>query len=363
MRYVPSSPLTPPRGKDPVFEFASPSVALLDHQDIDAVLGEARRRMERTEYVPVNTLSIDDDGVLDNGMLFSEDGFGRFMRVAGIPKGFIERLCRTGARRTAMDAVRHAMRSADDDVFLTSMDAVVEGAGSDEYARISNVDAAEMLIEAAQQKSGGLGALSIARAAFTGTRMHLSVTAEAPEGLHIPGDKIRAGVELSNGDDGSAYTDVAGFLYRLICANGAVARVNYGEDSHGRVRGAGRKAVEDLAERVDGAVGASLTLLGKVLPAVQVNLDRAAAHDLFLRGVEKFGKGFSEDVSRMAAAEAVKWKRDQVTAYDWWNAVTDRAKIAPSFTRRRSIEAYSAEVLEWAARRYNRMLSKVGADN
>lgn len=345
------------------FEFSQASVAVLDRQPVEAVLAEAKRRTEKTEVIPVNQLSIGDDGILDNGMAFTEDGFSRFCRVVGAPKGFIERLCLSGARTTAMDALRHTMRTADDDMFLSSMDAVVEGAGSDEYARISNIDAAEMLLDAAREKSGGLGALSVARAAFTGTRMHLSVTAEAPADLQIPGDKIRAGVEMSNGDDGSAFTDVEGFLFRLICANGAIAKMSYGEETGGRVRGSGRKARTDLANRVEMAMGSSLTLLGKVLPSVQINLDRTGSHDLYLRGVEKFGRTFAEDVSHMADGEAAKWKREIPTAYDWWNAVTDRAKQAPSFTRRRSIETYSADVLDWADRRYQKLLAKAGTDN
>ncbi len=345
----------------PLFEYATPSVAVLDRQPIDAVLAEARRRTDNAEVIPVNRLSISDDGVLDNGMAFTEDGFSRFAKVIGVPKGFVDRMCRTGGRRTIMDAVRHTMASADDDVFVTAMDAVVEGAGSDEHARISNIDAAELLLEAAREKSGQLGELRVARAAFSGTRMHLSVTAEAPDHLQIPGDKIRAGVEMNNGSDGSYYTDLEGFLYRLICANGAIAKVNYGEGRE-RVRGSGRKALTDLADRVEGAIGSSLTLLAKVLPSVQINLDRTAGHDLFLRGMEKFGRSFAEDVSKMADVEAGKWKRQDPTAYDWWNAVTARAKQAPSFTRRRAIEMYSADVLDWADRRYQKLLLKAKAD-
>ncbi|OPZ66031.1 MAG: hypothetical protein BWY85_00198 [Firmicutes bacterium ADurb.Bin506] len=353
----------PTRADEEAFEFSTPSVAVLDRQPVEVVLNEAKRRTEAVELIPVNRLTIRDDGTLDNGMAFTEDGFGRFCRVVGTPKGFIERLCLSGARTTAMDAVRHMMRNADDDVFVTAMDAVVEGAGSDEYARISNIEAAEMLLEAAREKSGGLGELRVARAAFTGTRMHLSVTADAPSELQIPGDRIRAGVEMSNGDDGSAYTDVEGFLFRLICSNGAIARMSYGDEAGGRVRGTGRKARNDLADRVEMAIGSSMTLLGKVLPSVQINLDRSASHDLYLRGVEKFGKQFAEDVSKMADVEAGKWKRDVPTAYDWWNAVTARAKAAPSFTRRRSMEAYSADVLDWADRRYRKALAKAGSDN
>lgn len=335
----------------PTFELTAASVAVLDGKTVNEVITAARDRSDRTEYVPFNQVVFGNDGKLDNGMMLSDTGLTRLCSITKISRRVVNTLVQSDGRDIAADALRCLMRNRAEDSFAV-IDGVVEGVISKEYARISNGQAVEVLSESLMRSEKALEDLRVVRARFEGTHLRLSVVGEIARELAVKGDPVNAGIELLNGEDGSMSADVEGFLYRLICSNGAIARAPGGE--RGSVIHRGKDPVKRLIPLIDDAVEASVTMMGRLVPATQVILDRTNLHDQHLRTVERFGNGFANDVNAKAAEEHAKSGRANLTAYDYWNGITFQAHSAASLSRARSIEEFGSSILEWAGKRFRR---------
>lgn len=333
------------------FDFHAPAVSVLDGRPVADLLDVVKKRSENIELIPLNRVSFETDGTLDNGMGFSEEGFNRTLKLVGLPRRVVDRLMETDGRDIAVSAVRHMMRATESNLVLTTLNGVVEGAIDNAQPPIDSHDALSRLSAAIDRASLPIDKLRVARARLVGLSTDVSLVSEAPRELVLPGDMIRAGVELSHNEGGLIDGRVAGFLYRLVCSNGAVARL--GEDSGSFGHGDG--ADEALQKQIENAVNASIELLRKVHPASKVSLDNANRHYHFLRMAEKFGKENANRALAHADAEASRYKRPTATAYDLWNGVTDTAKGAASPTRRWAMESYSADILDWGASRFERV--------
>lgn len=337
--------------EDETFAFNKPDTLTLDARPVGELVHTAKLRSEKIEYVNLNAVRFESDGTLDNGMGFSEDGFNRMLKTIALPRRVVDNLMQTNGRRIAVEAIGHLMREAAPEMELATMDGVVEGCVDADNRPLAGHDALARLMEAVENASLPIDKLRVARARFNGLHLDVSLVSEAPSGLQIPGDAIRAGVELSHNEGGGVDGRVAGFLFRLICSNGAIAKM--GEESGSIGRGMG--ADDLMRRRIEEAVNASVNLLGKVIPASRVEVDKAAGHHHFLRMSERFGAQQANRALEHAAAEATRWKRPFTSAYDVWNGITDAAKIAPSPTRRWAMESYSAEILDWGAQRFARL--------
>lgn len=337
--------------EEDTFSFNRPDTLTLDAKPVGELLHTAKLRSEKVEDVPIQSVRFESNGTLDNGMGFSEEGFNRVLKTVGLPRRVVDNLMQTGGRRIAVEAIGHMMRESPAELHLTTMDGVVEGCVDVTNRPIAGHDALTRLMEAVENASLPIEALRVARARFVGLHLDVSLVSDAPDRLQLPGDAIRAGVELSHSEGGGIDGRVAGFLFRLICTNGAIAKM--GEEGGSLTRGSG--ADEQLRKRIEEAVDASMNLLGKVIPASQVEIDKASAHHHFLKMSERFGATHANRALEHAAHEASRWKRPFTSAYDVWNGVTDAAKSAPSPTRRWAMESYSAEVLDWGAQRFARL--------
>jgi hypothetical protein len=147
---------------------------------------------------------------------FTPHARGQLLATAGIPLAFADHLADLGMRDLLQtNLVRLLADQAAEGMLIREVKGTVKGVLSPSYKCIDSSPTFEAFAEASM-KTG----LVPYRAEVTETRAFMSFL--RPEIVEItPGEHVAFGVDLRNSDYGNGALNLALFMWRLLCANGA----------------------------------------------------------------------------------------------------------------------------------------------
>lgn len=326
------------------FEFADAATQHFDSPS--AFVAALRKQREGYTIAPATGVSgIGVDGYLEgqsDGLRATREAASHLCSIVGVPPAFLFTLARRN-EALAQEVLRDAVGALDKQDLCMLVDTHtgrVDGFTTKPYVSVSNAEAMDMAMSAAQEGTltGGWVSGTMARATL--------VTADAHDVRRTQskvGDIMRAGFEITNdiGIDGA--TAITDYVHRLRCGNGMlstetkgcarIAHVATGEGTQHRVAAAIVKASSRSVQMVD--------------------LSRSAAQLFFdvplLRYAQSFvsnpANGGSTTLLKSAATTATREAINdgrapgEICLWDFVNGVTEAAKSAPSLARRRALES------------------------
>lgn len=288
--------------------------------------------------------AIDCDGkVLGTDWHLSQAAFSDLCHWTGIPVSFIKVLAKVDEPQ-ALDVVQTMLRSAfrpgvAKDLVIDTRYNRIEGiVGTDTYSPISNSDALEYALSASND-------LTLSNGWMSGPNMRATVVSGKREEAKV-GDVVRFGVNLENALHGDRSLKVAEYMERLSCTNGAISR-DRGREVHIIHRG-------DVQFETQKAVVAAAYRSEQILPLIQ----RAATHLMGVEEIIQFGtftkdtkNGGSETLWPKVVTQAKQEARDdgrkeeEVTLWNFVNAITQAAHDTTSLARRGELEAMGYKAL------------------
>lgn len=217
----------------------------------------------------------------------------------------------------------------------------VEGiVGKESYTPISNFDVFDFTLTAAQ-------GLEMSNGWLSGPNMRLTALQKGTPPIEPqPGDVVNVGISAENAIHGDASVLIMDYLERLVCTNGMLAR-----DNHHMERIIHRGDVEYHTQKAVVTSAARAELLAPALTAAAKHfLDDKAIDSLraYLRNPRNGGNdSLDANVTRKAVKEAVSEGRpsEEVTLWNFTNAITEAANEAPSLQRRNELEAMGYRTL------------------
>ncbi len=247
---------------------------------------------------------------------------GEPYRIAGTELGRLARLARGRLWRA----------EESDDLVLRTWGDLVVGVVSAAYVPVDHLD----LVDALEQ---GLGRGPFVLQAWEGTwhRLRLVLIDPARRAEARVGDVSHGGLEITNSETGFGALRVAGFLYRLVCKNGAVFSFPFerAKELHRRERR--EELVARFREMVTRAGDHLQARLGALRQMAELRATPALRRRLRARLSATLTPGSIDALFATLPRRA--------TAYDLYNAVTFRAQRR-TFLCRRELEEVGGELVE-----------------
>ena len=211
-----------------------------------------RQRHAKKDYLATETAlqahAAPDDGgirtvVLDIGQVgehtLTPHAHGQIGAHLGIPKRYYSRMLQEAPDLLCANLNHWLQQHQDSQRLVRTLDGSVRGFLSNAYRPLDHFEFAE----AALQEMQAIGDVQVESSAITDTRMHIKAVSTRMQGDVRPGDIVRWGIALSNSEVGAGKLRIDPLVYRLVCANGAVARERVGTYTRRHV---GSRVIRDL---------------------------------------------------------------------------------------------------------------------
>jgi len=287
---------------------------------------------------------IDIDGRIVGGDLkLSRAAFSDLCQFTGIPHKFINQLACIDPQQ-ALDVVETMVGSvfqagSNKTLMVDTRYNRVEGiVGAETYSPLSNRQAVDYLLSA-------VPGLSLASGWLCGPSMRAAaLTKERP--LEVQkGDIVHVGVSIENAIHGDRSAKIRDYVERLVCTNGMTAMKdgNFEAIIHrGDVDFLVAQAIVRAATTAEDIVLRAGIAVDKFMFANDIRAMRT-----FLRDSPGGSQAIETAAVKGAQEEAEKEGRspEELTVWNWVNAVTEQAHGAPSLKRRMDIEGLGHSVL------------------
>jgi hypothetical protein len=332
-------------GKDTKgFQLTSPQI--VHYRVVDGFRESIHKQREDT--IQVDALHLKRIGL--NGELVGTDwrlhnaAFGDLCNFCNCPSGFVKRLSRIDealaldVMNTLIETVFHS--GPEKSLVIDGTSGAVFGiVGTKTYTPITNEDTFDWAMSA------------LPDAAFTngwmeGPKMRFTLTKGEKPIEPKKGDIIKAGISVENAINGDASCLVNDYLERLVCTNGMVhheakgaSAIRHQGDAEFKVQ----KAVCAASQRVD-------TIAPLLAKAADLFLDAPSIEEIrrFIADSKNGGNVHMDvKVAKGAMRQAQQEGRpeEEVTLYNFVNAVTELAHEATNIERKVSIESLGYKVL------------------
>jgi Domain of unknown function (DUF932) len=306
-----------------------------------------KAQRDATAIIPADELkAINIKGeVQDTDWRLSPAAFSDLCHFSNIPVSFIKRLA-VCAEQTALDVVRDMTkavfhRGVQKKLIINTESKRIEGiVGEDGYEYLSNADALDFLLSASPE-------LSLSNGWLSGPSMRATVINRQRPLEPKKGDYVHYGCDLENAVNGNRSLVVSEYVERLVCTNGAVAR-----QGTAHIAIPHRDNVVDLAQKAVIRLSRSADQIFPLMQQATQHVMRAKEIDRvreFLRSPRNGGSdAFDNRMVKAAIAEAAGENReaDEITLWNWHNAVTAEAKHASSLPRQVQLEATGYQMLQ-----------------
>lgn len=338
----------------------------LEQPTPDTVVEALTKKAQRQTAYRLCEVTLDDNFEVcwsNDPMRFSTASIRRLCETIGIPFALLREESKRGTRcqRRILELVNDRIGSMDEGYTVVVDGSTIEGILSPKYKRLPNVDAASFVFDRLD-----MSAHLISRFRMEETRMAVDITSRRndilPEqkALLQVGDPIRFGVSLFNSEDAEAAVDMAAFLERLRCLNGATTMDgNFGKSS---VRHVGRHFFERFSTLLDYTQKSAATAFSNMLPmrATAISGEESSALHDFVAGslgermAVRVLADAAENANELAGAVSSTSKSDPLTThagnlispYNVWNGITFQGHDAQSIDKRRKIEAFGGAFLK-----------------
>ena len=191
-------------------------------RDLGEVLTELKRQQaEKRDYIsPSSSLSLSPDGrTLNMGenAFSTTDLFHRQMAASlSIPTKYYDLMQREKPDLLA-ENVNAWMSSRDQSYMVRSLSGVARALLSDRYRRIDNMEVASAVLPL----FAGMEGIEVMSAEVTESRLYLKIVNHRLE-MACVGDRVQAGVVISNSEVGLGAVSVQPLIYTLACTNGMI---------------------------------------------------------------------------------------------------------------------------------------------
>ena len=191
-------------------------------RDLGEVLTELKRQQaEKRDYIsPSSSLSLSPDGrTLNMGenAFSTTDLFHRQMAASlSIPTKYYDLMQREKPDLLA-ENVNAWMSSRDQSYMVRSLSGVARALLSDRYRRIDNMEVASAVLPL----FAGMDGIEVMSAEVTESRLYLKIVNHRLE-MACVGDRVQAGVVISNSEVGLGAVSVQPLIYTLACTNGMI---------------------------------------------------------------------------------------------------------------------------------------------
>ena len=191
-------------------------------RDLGEVLTELKRQQaEKRDYIsPSSSLTLSPDGrTLNMGenAFSTTDLFHRQMAASlSIPTKYYDLMQREKPDLLA-ENVNAWMSSRDQSYMVRSLSGVARALLSDRYRRIDNMEVASAVLPL----FAGIDGIEVMSAEVTESRLYLKIVNHRLE-MACVGDRVQAGVVISNSEVGLGAVSVQPLIYTLACTNGMI---------------------------------------------------------------------------------------------------------------------------------------------
>ncbi|HUK07324.1 MAG TPA: hypothetical protein VLX09_05600, partial [Stellaceae bacterium] len=275
----------------------------------------------------------------------------------GIPTKYVRRM-QTEAPALLAANVNHWFRERHETRMVRTLDGKARAFLSNRYARIDNLDVAEVALPVLGNVSG----LRVVSCEVTEHRLYIkAVTDRVRREItsRRVGDIVEAGVMISNSEVGLGSVLVTPFAYFLACTNGAVREGGKRWNHIGRHAAEQddiyalltdeTKAADDkaLLLKVRDTIGAALdeTLFDRWVGKVQGTTDNRIEGDV-TKAIEVLGNRLSLTNSEQSSVLRYLVEGGDLSQYGLMNAVTRTAEDAQSYDRATELEAAGAAIVD-----------------
>lgn len=293
----------------------------LDNPSVEDVRNFVHKVYSGVEYIPVEKgLEFGTDGRINGEYRFTANGLDSFLRYYGLNAGTIKQLWNADPEHCAQ-VLNTLMKEAEktEKAQLVTNRGVIEGMVSKSYGVIETPEVFDEFIKTNPN-------IDFVFAKFNGLNSRFVALPENPVVIEPkPGDSVKLGIDWHNGMAGRAAFDFNLMLLRMACSNGCVL----GDIAAGtKVRHIGGNAAERAIE--------GIAMQNAPVDEIQHGLKRATENHL---GENRMGfltrklrdyttKRFSTSVVEEYDHPSLPDHYAGETQYDYWNAVTHKAKEA-----------------------------------
>jgi hypothetical protein len=158
-------------------------------------------------------LAIPDQGVYD----ITPHTHNQIANRLKIPTRYYQRLLEE-APDLLQDNVRHWFAANTEPRMIRTLDQQARAYLSNKYKRVDNEDVAQAVLPVISANQDAV----VLSSAVTDQKMYLKVLFPKMEAEIKPGDTVRMGVSIANGEIGNGSTSLQAFFYRDFCTNGCV---------------------------------------------------------------------------------------------------------------------------------------------
>lgn len=196
-----------------------------------------------------NSLAVGDKGVFK----LTDYAHGQIATWAEIPQRYYNKM-RDEAQELLQRNVNHWLSKFDGNRMIRTLDGTARAFLSDRYHRIDNEQIADAVLPVLLEECGHGAVVSCS---VTDAKLYIQALFPRLEGEVNPGDPVRGGVIISNGEIGNGALDIRPMVYRLVCTNGLVAG-KIADDARLRRNHVGRRigAGEDYSLYADDTLAA-----------------------------------------------------------------------------------------------------------
>lgn len=305
------------------------------------------------------------DGINDDGSAFGINDIAheQIGTRLGIPKKYYERM-RNEAGTLLKRNVDHWFQNDAEKRMFRTLDGNVRAVVSDRYRRLDNLD----LLLAITPELLKVDGLQFFVTSLTEERMFIRATLPRLTGEVRVGDKVQAGVEISNSEVGRGSLVVRPYILRLDCLNGMTTKIAV------RKYHAGRR-VEESEDALGIFRDETLAQDDKAFFMKAADMARAALDDITFGQIVEQLRATTEGeriVEPVAAVEVLGKRLDltegetqtvlsflkadgDMSRWGAINALTETAKQAATFNRLVDLEAKAGELSEFTKTDWTRV--------
>lgn len=275
----------------------------------------------------------------------------------GIPQKYYDRMM-TEAPDMLRANVNGWLGKDKDKKLVRTLDGNVRAFLSSRYRPLDNHDLAEAVLPILAERESGI---TVESCEITERRLYIKAVTERISTEIRVGDRVQAGIVISNSEVGCGSVKIEPLIFRLVCKNGMIVPDSSLKKYHvGRSGDAGDMAEEFFRDETRKADDRAFWL--KVQDVVRgtfnavmfrkmtERLREAAGQEITtdpVKAVEVVAErfGLAEDTER---AGVLRWliKNGDLTQYGLVNAVTRTAQELPDYDRSTELERIGGKVLE-----------------
>lgn len=294
---------------------------------------------------------------VNGGMPLRPTAHAQLAATLGIPKAYYDRMQEEAPELLAHN-VNRWLHTRPQRKLVRTLDGSIRAILSDSYRPLDNYD----LMEAVLPKISEL-ACRVVSCEVTENRFYLKAITDKVTGEVKPGDRVQAGLVVSNSEVGQGSLRVEALDYRLVCANGMVRESAIRKTHLGRNGGRGHDAIEDAREffRDETRLADDRAFFLKVQDAVGAMFDPKRFESRLLQYRDAGERPITADpvavVEQVADRYAlVQEERSSVLRHliqggdlsEWGlaNAITRTAEDAKDYDRASELESFGGKVIE-----------------